>query len=107
MKGYLLPIYFRAATFGLPTSPSAIEITDPSTGREYTELTTINDTDQDVKISFAWDNGVAASFIVNKSIRGFTIRTCPGRHFNLATFKVNSMNPDSQAAGNLTLNFLG
>lgn len=78
---------------------------DPNNyGNVYSSLSVINDTDQDIKVKYMTDAGIAGEFIVPESIKGFT-RNLHGVKFDLATVYVISMHGASAAAGNITLNF--
>lgn len=109
MKGHFFS-HYNTANIGTSLSPTTLTITDPSTNaasREYRELTVVNDTDQDIKITFAMNTGVQGNFIVPKSIKGFTVRLCSDHHFDLSNIKANSMSSSSEAVGNVTFNFQG
>lgn len=108
MKGFSLSVYSIAGAPNAVSTPLNLGITDPDLRSGYTEVTAVNDTDQDIIVRYSLSNGVAGSFIVPKSIKGFTRRVnCSDLVFVLSSFTVNSLNAGSAAVGNITLNFLG
>ena len=71
-------------------------------GNIWKLITVINDTDQDIKVSFTNTNGSAHAFIVTQSIKGFS------KSFKIpidnATIKVNSTSAVAAAVGKITFN---
>ena len=97
-------IAFIHAAGALTTTGTAITVPDPeAVGGIYKNLTVVNDSDQDVKITYKTVAGMDGEFIVPKSIKGFT-RALRSTTFALTNFKAISMG-NANAVGNLTFNF--
>jgi hypothetical protein len=75
---------------------------DNGLGNIYTQLTVLNETDQDLKVTYRTVQGYAGEFYVSRSIRGFT-RTVTDK-FDLTQIKVESAG-ESDAAGIVYFNF--
>lgn len=89
--------FATAAGTAIPT----ITLDPEATAPPYKTVTVINDTDQDVKVTYSTDKGYNGSFVVPKSIKGFT-KSIRGT-FSLSTFKVISLGVGA-AAGNISIN---
>lgn len=97
-------IAFVHTTGALTTTGTAITVPDPEgVGGIYKNLTVVNDSDQDVKITYKTVGGMNGEFIVPRSIKGFT-RALRSTSFTITDFKAISMG-NAAAVGNLTFNF--
>lgn len=84
---------------------TTVTIPDPSSsGNIWGVVTVVNDTDQDIKVTYKTDSGYNGEFIVPKSVIGFTKALKAGAKFDNTTVKVASM-AISDASGKITLNF--
>lgn len=108
MNGYFLS-FQHTTPVAIKTAPATnLALSDTPANRDFTEVTVVNDTDQDVKIEFALNTGAAGNFIVPKSIKGFTTRvSCAGLSFVLSSFAAKSMTASPTTTGTITFNFLG
>ena len=98
-------IAFQTTANNVIGAGTTIVIPDPeSSANVYRALSVINDTDQDIKITFQTTEGIAQAFIVPKSIKGFT-RVLKSYCFDFATFKAISMHASAPAVGIVTYNF--
>jgi hypothetical protein len=83
---------------------TVIVVPDPELlGNIWKSLTVVNDTDQDIKITYTTESGYAGAFIVPRSIKGFT-KVLKGAYFVNTEFRAISL-AVSAATGNITFNF--
>jgi hypothetical protein len=78
-------------------------IVDATNGNIYKIVTVINDTDQDIKVTFVNSEGHNGAFTVPKSIKAFTKQLRVGT-FQNGTIKVQSLG-GADAVGNIYFNF--
>lgn len=100
-----------AHSFQFPTDVNSgsgttipMSLIDPdAVGNRFRTITVVNDKDKDVQITYGTTNGYQGSFIVPRSIRGFTKSLRGGDLFDAATVKAISLS--GTASGVLTFNF--
>jgi hypothetical protein len=94
--------YFTSA---IAVAGTTIPVPDPGLlGNIFSSLSVINDTDQDIKITYSTSAGFTGEFIVPKSIKGFT-RTLKEANFDITTIKAWSLHASNAAVGNTSFNF--
>lgn len=86
-----------ALTTGTPVSVPTVN------GRTnvYIQLTVVNDSDQDIKVTYTTVQGYSGEFYVPRSIKGFS--TTVKDKFDISTFKVVSAGA-GDASGNIFFN---
>lgn len=96
-------VYFST---NIPTGAGiAIPVADIQPEQEdvYKTVSVVNDTDQDIKVTYSTTAGYNGEFIVPKSIKGFT-KSLRGTLFVSSSFMLISLGV-GVAAGNVSLNF--
>jgi len=90
-------------TTGAAILGTAVVVPDPLVlGNIWKNITVVNDSDQDIKVDYKTIVGYDGTFIVPKSIKGFT--RALKEAIDNTTVRVTSMNAVSAAAGNITFN---
>jgi len=89
---------------GAAVAGTPVTVPDPDlAGDIYHVMTLINDTDQDIRVSFKTTAGHNNSFIVPKSIKGFT-RALKGSTISNTSIMVYSMGGSASGSGSITIN---
>ena len=88
---------------GAGTTIPQATIDPDALGNRFKTVSVVNDTDKDIQITYGTSKGYLGSFIVPRSIRGFTKTLRGGDMFDAATIKAISMS--GTAAGVTTFNF--
>lgn len=84
---------------------TAITVPDAdSLGDIWSTLTVVNDTDQDIKLTFRSSTGYNGEFIIPKSVIGFTKALKGGVKFDNSSLVVYSLAVGA-ASGKITFNF--